>query len=289
MIVPVQKDQELLADISAAPSSPDTLNVWWLGQSGFLVKWNGHALIFDPYLSDSLTNKYADTDKPHVRMTERALDPRQLSGIEVVTSTHNHTDHLDAETLLSLKTANPDLKLVLPAANEDFARVRLGPHGPAFVPVDAGDSVEVGPFKFYGIHAAHNQIEIDEEGRSRFLGYVVTFGGFALYHSGDTLWHETLVRELRRWSIDIAFLPINGNKPERKVAGNLNGFEAAALAKAISADIVVPCHYQMFEFNTEEPDEFVECCERLGQQPVVMECGQRLTMGPPSEAIDGDL
>lgn len=289
MIAPVQKDEELIADIAGAPSSEDTLHVWWLGQSGFLVKWNGHELLFDPYLSDSLTRKYAETDKPHVRMTELALEPRHLSGVEVVTSSHNHTDHLDAETLLPLKAANPNVKLVLPAANQDFARVRLGPHGPSMVPLDAGDSAEVGPFKFHGIHAAHNDIEIDEEGRSRFLGFVVTFGDFALYHSGDTLWHETLVRELRRWSIDIAFLPINGNKPERRVAGNLNGLEAAALGKAIAADIVVPCHYHMFEFNTEEPDEFVSCCDRLGQRYLVMECGQRLTLAPEVEEIDEHL
>lgn len=289
MISPVQKGDELLADIAEAPSSTDTLHVWWLGQSGFLVKWNEHQLLFDPYLSDSLTRKYAETDKPHVRMTELVVDPRKLSGVEVVTSSHNHTDHLDAETLLPLKVANPQVKLVLPAANQDFARVRLGPHGPELLPVDAGDSVEIGPFRLHGIHAAHNDIEIDEEGRSKFLGYVVTFGDFALYHSGDTLWHETLVRELRRWSIDIAFLPINGNKPERRVAGNLNGLEAAALGKAIAADIVVPCHYHMFEFNTEEPDEFVSCCERLGQRHLVMECGQRLTLAPEVAEIDEHL
>ena len=57
-----------------------------------------------PYLSDSLTAKYAGTDKPHVRMTERAIDPARLDFIDVVTSSHNHTDHLDHETLWPLRT-----------------------------------------------------------------------------------------------------------------------------------------------------------------------------------------
>jgi L-ascorbate metabolism protein UlaG (beta-lactamase superfamily) len=77
---------------------------------------------------------------------------------------------------------------------------------------------------------------------------------------------------------DVAMLPINGNKLERRVAGNLNGTEAAALGKALGAKVVVPCHYHMFTFNTEEPDEFVGACERLGQRYKVMKCGERLTV-----------
>ena len=288
MIVPLQKDDELIADFNEVDSVTGAIHVWWLGQSGFLVKWSGHGLLFDPYLSDSLTRKYEGTDRPHVRMTERAVDPHRLSGLEVVTSSHNHTDHLDAETLLPLTAASPGLKLVLPEANVDFARRRLGPAGPEFVPVDAGNFVEVGPFTIHGITAAHNEIEYDEQGRVRHLGYVVTCGKFALYHSGDTLWHDSLVKEVRRWKINIAFLPINGNKPERGVAGNLNGFQAAALGKAISASFVIPCHYHMFEFNTEETDEFVESCERLDQPHRVLECGQRLTMGPLVQTSAGE-
>jgi len=56
-----------------------------MGQSGFLIKWQGRGLLFDPYLSDSLTAKYADTDKPHVRMVERVIDPAKLTGIAAVT------------------------------------------------------------------------------------------------------------------------------------------------------------------------------------------------------------
>ena len=76
-----------------------------VGQSGYLVKWKGHRLLIDPYLSDSLTRKYAGTDKPHVRMTARVIAPEQLDFIDVVTSSHNHTDHLDAETLGPLLAA----------------------------------------------------------------------------------------------------------------------------------------------------------------------------------------
>ena len=78
-------------------------------------------------------------------------------------------------------------------------------------------------------------------------------------------------------------LPINGNRPERRVAGNLNGAEAATLAKACGAGMVVPCHYDMFEFNTESPEEFSTICERIGQPHRVLLNGESWT----SSAIEG--
>ena len=64
-------------------------------------------LLLDPYLSDSLTDKYAQTDKPHAGMTERVVAPERLNFIDVATSSHNHTDHLDPDTLGPLLKANP--------------------------------------------------------------------------------------------------------------------------------------------------------------------------------------
>src|SRR6266508_3994867 len=102
MIRPLVKNDGLLADIHGAPRDSHQFHLWWLGQSGFLLQWQGKHVLFDPYLSDSLTKKYAASAKPHVRMTERVVAPERLDFIDVVTSSHNHTDHLDAETLLPL-------------------------------------------------------------------------------------------------------------------------------------------------------------------------------------------
>ena len=90
MIEPLLSDDALLADIAVAARSLELLHLWWLGQSGFLVQWNGHRMLMDPYLSDSLTEKYARTDKPHVRMSRRVVDPARLDAIDVVTTSHNH-------------------------------------------------------------------------------------------------------------------------------------------------------------------------------------------------------
>jgi L-ascorbate metabolism protein UlaG (beta-lactamase superfamily) len=86
-----------------------------------------------------------------------------------------------------------------------------------------------------------------------------------------------MVELLKPFEIDVAILPINGNKPERKVAGNLNCKEAAELGKAIHAKWVVPCHYDMFTFNTADVNDFVKRAEKINQPYRVLKGGERFT------------
>jgi L-ascorbate metabolism protein UlaG (beta-lactamase superfamily) len=276
-----QTGDAFIADAQNALSA-GKFSLWWLGQSGFLLVNNGRALVLDPYLSDSLTRKYQDTDKPHARLTQRVVEPRALSAlgvIDAITSSHAHTDHFDAQTLQPLLSGNPQAKLILPAANRDVALERLGAGvAPRLIELDDGASATVAGIRFHGIAAAHNSVERDAKGRCKFLGYVVQWGGRCVYHSGDTLEHEGLVPALRKFVIDVALLPINGNLPDRRVAGNLDGPQAARLARDIGARWVTPCHYDMFEFNTASPGPFAAECERIGQPCRILRNGEGLDM-----------
>lgn len=273
MIKPLLQDEAFLADVRSASQNESSFCLWWLGQSGFLIAWNGRHLLLDPYLSDSLTEKYAMTDKPHVRMSERVIAPEKLDFLDVVTSSHNHTDHLDARTLLPLFEVNPNLAFVIPEANRAFIAERLGCDESTFIGLNDGGSTPVAGFEFIGIAAAHEQLETDEQGRHKYLGYVVRFGPFAIYHSGDTVLYDGMIERLRSLNVDVALIPINGAKPERRVAGNLNGPEAARLANEIGARLVIPCHYDMFTFNTASPDEFVAEAKQLNQPYRVLQQG----------------
>ena len=282
MIQPLRCDDAFLADL-ARPMAEGELRLWWLGQSGFLIRCGGSTLVLDPYLSDSLTEKYAATDKPHVRLTARVIAPERLTGVDVVTSSHQHTDHLDAATLLPLRAANPAMRLVIPEASRDFVAHRLGTDPRAAAGLDAGASLKVARWELHAIPAAHNDLERDERGHFRHLGYIIRRAGWTLYHSGDTLLYPGLVEKLRAFApIDVALLPINGNKPGRRVAGNLDGREAARLAHEIGARWVIPCHYDMFAFNTADPREhFLPECARLAQPHRVLQAGEGWTLPHP--------
>jgi L-ascorbate metabolism protein UlaG (beta-lactamase superfamily) len=275
MIEPLAKDGAFLTDVDRARLETEHWHLWWLGQSGFLLQWQGQHLLLDPYLSDSLTKKYAETDKPHVRMTERVVAPECLDFIQVVTSSHNHSDHLDAQTLKPLLRANPKLELVIPEANREFVADRLGIVPDLLVGLDAGESTVIGHFKFTAGPAAHETVEKDDSGRCKYLGYVIEFGEWTVYHSGDTVIYDRMREILSQWQIDVGLLPINGRAPARRVAGNMNGPEAASLAHSTGMRLVIPCHFEMFEFNTASPAEFTAACELVGQRNRVLRCGER--------------
>jgi L-ascorbate metabolism protein UlaG (beta-lactamase superfamily) len=106
---------------------------------------------------------------------------------------------------------------------------------------------------------------------------VVEWAALTFYHSGDTVLHDGLVPALRRFKIDLAFLPINGDRPERGVARNLNGKEAARLAHDAGVRQVIPCHYDLFEFNTAPPDEFIAECRGRGLPCQMLHPGKGLS------------
>lgn len=279
LIQPILKDDELLADIAAARSQTDRFHLWWLGQSGFLVQWQGRHLLIDPYLSNSLTKKYATTDKPHVRMTAIPIAPERLDFIDVVTSSHNHTDHLDHETLWPLRRANPQLQMIIPEANRAFVadRLQTDPQWP--LGVNDGTTASAAGFRFTGLASAHEQLETDEQGNYRCLGYLIRFGPWTIFHPGDAVPYEGMAERLLSMPggdvIHLALMPINGRLPERRVTGNFWGREAAEFAHRIGARMVIPMHYEMFTFNTETPDEFVAAAEKLNQPYRVLRCGER--------------
>jgi L-ascorbate metabolism protein UlaG (beta-lactamase superfamily) len=272
------KDDALLADIDSAPKDNSaTLHVWWLGQSGFLVMCDGKTVLFDPYLSDSLTRKYAETDKPHTRMTELVVDPSLLTGIDIITSSHNHTDHLDQETLAALFESNPEAQFIIPEANRAFVATRMGCDPDWPIGLNDGMSIEVDGFTFHGIASAHDDLKTNDKGEHHFMGFVGELGPWTIYHSGDTRLYDGLGDRLRKFPIDLGFLPINGYKQERRVAGNLNAEEAAQLAADCHIGSTIPHHYDMFEFNTADPIDFGTACAAKQVNCQILRNGQRAT------------
>jgi L-ascorbate metabolism protein UlaG (beta-lactamase superfamily) len=270
VIEPFLSDDAFLADLQSVPRSMERMDIWWLGQSGFVVQ-HGTRICIDPYLSDSLTRKYANTQKPHVRISRRVVDPARLPEITVLMSTHAHTDHLDPETInpIHANGLNDLMWVVYPRATEQIVRERFAKRIFAETAMDAGESFRVCGLEIIAVPAVHDPPERDPQGRFRCLGYVVR-GTFTVYHSGDGMVYPGMVDCLRPLEVDVALLPINGK------VGNMGGAAAARLANDIGAKLVIPCHYDMFDFNTADPrEQFIPECERLGQPYRILRAGER--------------
>lgn len=112
MIQPVKCGAELLRETETLELPPERVALWWLGQSGFAIKWRGAILFLDPYPSEHLTAKYANTGRPHIRMTAAPFRGSDVRRADLVLATHKHSDHLDPGTVPGILRNCPDARLV---------------------------------------------------------------------------------------------------------------------------------------------------------------------------------
>ncbi len=276
MIEPLRSGPELIDEIQQTQPAPGSLVVWWLGQSGFLIKSPEGLLAVDLYLSEHLTRKYEGTEKPHVRMTRAPLRGADLRGVDLVLASHKHSDHLDPGTLPDLMAASPDALLVVPEALVEYARTLDIPPD-RIQGIDAGNTLERAGFRVRAIPSAHEGLDTDALGHHLYLGFVIEAEGRRLYHSGDTLAYESLLDQLGHDPFDAMFLPINGRDPARGVPGNMSAAEAVEIAVRARPRYVVPHHYDMFTFNTVPIEAFAKKSRGVspGTESRILRCGER--------------
>ncbi len=233
------------------------ISLFWLGQAGFVIEAHGRRIVIDPYLSDSLAVKYRDSAYSHARMAAAPVTAEELGAVDLVLCTHHHTDHMDGETLQRLAMRLPHLKFVVPAASGQIARQRIGVSAERLIEVDAGETIDLPGFRLQVMRAAHETLEQDDEGRHRFLGYGLDFGGYRIFHSGDTIPFAGQDEELAAFAPDLALLPVNGRSEALKsagFAGNLTLAEATSLCRRCAVPVMIAHHYGMFAFNTLAPE-----------------------------------
>jgi L-ascorbate metabolism protein UlaG (beta-lactamase superfamily) len=293
MIEPVRQGRALVEEIEESCPEPGSLFVWWLGQSGYVIKSRQGLLAIDLYLSEHLTRKYQATDRPHVRMIRAPLRGGDLHHVDLILASHKHSDHLDPGSLPELMVASPNAVLVLPESIWEYAQ-SLGLPADRLVGLDAQESSGPGDaqppgtdlpettfnragFRVRAIPSAHEGLDTDPARRHLYLGYIIESEGRRLYHSGDSVVYDGLAEQLGSKPFDVLFLPINGRDPARGVPGNMSAAEAVDLASTVRPRFVVPHHYDMFTFNTVPVEEFAAESRRLaeGVRPWILACGQR--------------
>lgn len=262
--------KELLDEIRNTKLPEGFLAVWYLGQAGILLKDGGTVFGIDVYLGDEKR-----------RLLPRPFTPQEAGEvIDCALCTHNHMDHLNAQTVRGMAEAGAKTKFIVPAPHVKVL-LDLGIPEERILPAEAWKEISFQGTGILPVPAAHEEFEYDEKGRYCSLGYVLRLSGASVYHSGDTVEWESMVRDLAPLKIDICCLPINGSDWRRKhqnIIGNLNAREAADIADEIGADLLIPLHFDMFAGNGENPAHLADYMFRShpGRKYHVFAPGERM-------------
>jgi L-ascorbate 6-phosphate lactonase len=259
---PAKSGRELIEEIDHTLSVTPTL--WWLGHAGFVVRFANITFYIDPCLSE-VPGK--------TRRTAAPLAASDIRNADMIFATHAHPGHLDPVAIKLMLQTCRGAKLVLPKSAADPAHSAGIPY-PRMTTTDSGLRIEYFKDNLYGrvyaIPSAHPRLDWTAAGGYPYLGYLIRFGRWTIYHAGDCAMYPDLAAHLRPFNVNVAILPI-GN-------GNFSVAEAAQLAADIDARWLIPMHYGTFDADRES--EFVS--HMLGHRPAQkfksFQCGEKWTV-----------
>ena len=261
----------LIAAINTAEVPSGEGRFWWLGQHSFIVKLGGTTIYIDPYLEPN-----------EARQTSPLFAPEEITNADLVLCTHDHLDHIDPFALRGIVSASPGAIFVAPRPHRR-RMLEIGVPEERLRLLLPDEAYEQDGLRITAVKAKH---EFFEEGPDGFpyLGDVIAGNGITCYHSGDTVIYEGLLTTLSRWTLDVAFLPINGRDAVRLRAGcigNMTYQEAVDLAGELNVGLAVPSHWDMFAMNSEDPQKFVDYLEVKfpGVPSWVGKAGETVTLG----------
>ncbi len=245
-----RKGPQLIHEVDATEVPYGCLAIWFLGQESVIVKGDGVTLYIDPYVSQNQDRAY-----PPV------IAPEDINNAEICLITHDHEDHLDKKALPWMIRTNPSIKIMAPAVCESQL-VELGMREEQYLLAETEMWSSIGPkLRVLPVAAAHEQLDLDEQGNPHYVGYIIQLNGVTFYHAGDTVLFPALIETVSSHDIDLALLPINGRdyfRNARNIVGNMNYREAAEFTAVAGFDTVIPLHYDVFAGNAEHPGYFVD-------------------------------
>ena len=215
----------------------DNASLWFLGQAGYYFMSGNCTVMIDPYLTDSC----GKNSPLFSRTYPTPVDPAEVK-VDIFIVTHDHTDHLDPETIGAY--AFKDTTMFVSPRHAAKKLAKLGIPTSNITVIDHGDTAQLPGVRIDGVFALSTSPDTIDT-----AGYLLTFdNGKSVYHTADTAFCDLLLKACPK--ADVLLTCINGKY------GNLNIAQAIELTLAVTPRYVIPNHYDVMALNSENPESF---------------------------------
>jgi L-ascorbate metabolism protein UlaG (beta-lactamase superfamily) len=239
-----------LAGVGSAQAQP--LQVTYVGNAGFLVQMGNKKILIDGcfrgyagayLLPQEIQDKLAKAEVP-------------FDGIDLILATHAHGDHFDSELVRKHLQSNP--KAVFASTRQTTAPLMDLQGRVVSFEASRGkaDRTEVAGIQMEALYLSHGAPAAGQTETLNY-GYVVSVGGFSVFHTGDIDPSHVTFEELRAYNLpekklDAAFIQhycLLGDASDRRLVRD-----------GIGARRIFPSHYHL----TDPP---LRIAAVLGQYP----------------------
>ncbi len=229
------------------------LRFTWLGHSSILIELAGKRVLIDPMFSDRAS--FFSWAGPK-RFQPAPVQAEDLPNLDAVLISHDHYDHLDKSTIMSLaaKTTSFHVPLGIASLLEAWGVPAAKIHEHAW-----WDEQDVDGLTIVAAPARHfSGRGLFDRDRTLWCSWVVSRNGMKVFHSGDTGMTAQFKAIGKRYGpFDIAFIKIaayHENWPDI----HLNPEQAIEAHLDLGGRILVPIHWGTFNLSLHSWHEPIE-------------------------------
>ncbi|MDO0929333.1 MBL fold metallo-hydrolase [Streptomyces sp. TG1A-8] len=271
-------------------TTDDAVDLHFIGNATVLLRYGPLTLLTDPNFLHRGQFAHLGYGLASRRLTEPAVDPRELPRLDGVVLSHLHGDHWD-------RRARRHLDHTVPVVTTPHAARRLrvfqGFPRTAGLRTWEGFSLRRGGAQVTvtalpGRHAGHPVLR---GLLPPVMGSMLEFGPVGrpprlrLYVSGDTLLYDGLDEIAERFpAADLAVLHLGGTRLPGGFVVTMDGAQGAELARRLDPRTVLPVHYHDYTVMRSPLSAFLAEAGRLGLGDRIVHCGHggrvRLSAAP---------
>jgi N-acyl-phosphatidylethanolamine-hydrolysing phospholipase D len=256
-------------DGAALRSNGTAPTATWVGHSTFLLQIDGVNILTDPTWSERVSPV---TFAGPRRLVPPGLRFEDLPRIDAVVISHDHYDHLDADTVLRLAREHRP-RFFVPLGIKAW----LGDLGIRdVVEMDWWDAATFRGLRFVCTPAQHSSGRgLRDQNLRLWSSWAIDGQARRVFFAGDTGYFDGF-REIgrREGPFDLALIPIGGYSAyASKHPNHVNPEEALQVFEDVRGRLLVPMHWGTYELNREPfrepPDRLLREAVRVGVEESV--------------------